>query len=468
MDANQHFSLHHAFFDAWLDRLSSVSAPDVLTKKHSLNSQQNYYQPDAQVLFGGKIYTQFSPQLDTSEAMLIYKGHICALGSLMEIKQLLNNQGISASFSELKPNEVIVPSFIESHCALINAALLKQWFHFGPFGFHTEWLIEMPNYNINYIARAALYLDKSLNAGEWLLGYGLDSSKILCAQETIQDVLLTLQVPRPIVILDSHKALAYVNRSAMVAIYKALPYSIKEHSLGQEQFISQIEAQGGVIDEQLLWVINALPEHTIHQHVTNLLQSLDSILTLACDSGVANIISTDNHPFSLQLIEYYKQHFSQLLITTKTECEHKTSDCRACISAGLINQPDGSACQDVSFNLGVYRGVQTQDDLLSQLQTSNTHSWCSDYPFEPLSPLRVAFHLSEFGVDNGLQTKSSRVGAFAAITQSKHVFGSDGGLHKKGLANYVVLSEDPFSDKCKDLREVKVLKRVYQAPLIAH
>ena len=406
MVANSHFqfSLQHQFFDALLDKFSELISVKSLIQLHNPNitmPNKSYSAMKACVYFGGRFYSFEGEGFKISEAMLVYQNGEIYFGPFKQIELLLQEHKISADFIELASEQTVIPSFKKRKLSLVTAALLQQWFHFGPFGFHGEWLKEMPNYNMGYIERAVLYLDKSLAPNEWLLGYGLQTLIMPTSDTTlsVSSLLSRLDICRPICILDAHTPFAYINDIAITQIFDSLESKLTKKFGNKEAFHQLIKEQGGLCNEQLLWLVDVFPNQQFQLHAFNLLNTIEKMITNSSSLGISSIELEDTHPFSLALINYY-------------ESLHKT-----------LFQKKSTAIE--------FGGKYTQ---IKQ-----------SYPIEPLSPLREVYHLAK-------SYKLHNLEAVLKVCDKK----SDN-LH----TNYILLDRDPSATPTEDILSLQIIKNFY-------
>ena len=398
------FSLQHQFFDALLDKFSELISIESLIRSHNPKiTQKNeaYSVINASVYFGGRFYSLEGSDFKLAEAMLVYQSGETYFGPLKTIGRLLQENHISAEFIELAPEQTVIPSFKKRKFSLVTAAILQQWFHFGPFGFHGEFLKEMRNYNMSYVEKAVLYLDKSLTPNEWLLGYGLHTLNIPAPDKTpsVSSLLNRLDICRPICILDSHTPFAYINDIAMSQIFDSSKSKLMAEFGNREEFYKLIKEQGGLCNEQLLWLVDAFPNQQFQLQAFNLLNTIEKMITNSRRLGITTIELEDSHPFSLAFIKQYKTYHKPLFQTNITASE-----------------------------LG---------DKYSLVRKS--------YPIEILSPLREVYHLVKSHKCNNLE-------AILWVCDK-----NPNNLH----CNYILLDRDPFNMSMEELLSLQIIKSFY-------
>jgi len=408
VNARLQFDLHHAFFDALLDKVSALITVNSLTQfhYHEFRKQpQKQQQPSQKVFYGGRFYKACDGTDAFYEALLLNDKNEHWFASLEEIKSHLNKHNMNASFIELAPNQTVIPSFQKNNMNLVTASLLLQWFNFGPFGFHIEWLKEMPNYNGSYITRALLYLDKSLFEKEWLLGYGLHSNLIPISvnQPAIQQIMDSLDICRPICILDAHLPIAYINDICADLVFNGLKKRGHSPYTDFAAFKNQLDEQGGLFDKQLLWLIDILPKEQLLQQVSHLLSTIDDTLCKSREAGFSSIFVNDTHTFSRAIIDFYQDN----LLPVKIES----------VEQATINEN--------------YKAKMAPE-----------------YPIEPLSPFRELFSVMKAKGCN----KEQRTSMQAFCTEAS---GSEGDFQ-----SYLILNEDPFNAYREDLLSIRVLGRI--------
>ncbi|MEQ3514068.1 hypothetical protein ABMY35_12145 [Pseudoalteromonas sp. BZB3] len=407
MVANTHlrFTLQHQFFDKLLDKISSLISFESLTHPHQnrfINQRQDKNGCSSRVLHGGKFYKTLHSADESYEALLISDQTEHWFASLDEIKSFLNQHNMNATFIELAPNQTVIPSFQKTNMNLVTASLLLQWFNFGPFGFHIEWLKEMPNYNGSYITRALLYLDKSLSEKEWLLGYGLHSNimPISGNQPAIHQIMNSLDICRPVCILDAHLPIAYINDITAALVFNELKKKGDSPYTDFTAFKNQLDEQGGLFDKELLWLIDVFPEEQLQQQVSHLLSTIDDTLCKSEEAGFSSILVNDTNTFSRAIIDYY---------------------------------------QDDSLPVKIVRVEPATDSDNYKVKMA------PEYPIEPLSPFRELFSVMKGKGWNKEQRSSMQAFCTAAS-------GSEGDFQ-----SYLVLNEDPLDAYKEDLLSIQVL-----------
>ena len=407
MVANTHlqFTLQHQFFDELLDKISTLTSFESLAHSHHnrfINKRQEKNSCSIKVLHGGKFYKTFNNAEAPYEGLLINDRTEHWFASLEEIKCYLNKHNINATFIELAPNQVVIPSFQKKNMNLVTASLLLQWFNFGPFGFHSEWLKEMPNYNGGYITRALLYLDKSLSEKEWLLGYGLHSNIIPSSdnQPSINQTMNNLDICRPICIFDAHLPKAYINDITAELVFNNLKKRGDSTFVDFAAFKDQLDEQGGLFDKQLMWLIDILPEEQLLQHVSYLFSTIDDTLCKSRKAGFNSIFVNDTHAFSREIIDYFQYDSLPVKIMS--------------VESATDNEND---------------------------KTNMT----PEFPIEPLSPFRELFSVMKA---QELEKKQRT---------SIHAFCTEISGSGRDLQSYVVLHEDPFKASKEGLLLIQVL-----------
>lgn len=405
------FSLQHHFFDALLDKVSEFISAETLISSHQPHSfllHDSTVTASPIVYLGANIYKSVGEECEKFEALLVCSESGMRFSSLENINGYLKENGITASFVRLDEQQAVFPSFCKKDYSFFLSALLQQWFNFGPFGFHVEWLTEMPNYNANYIAKALLYIDKSLSNNEWLLGYGVHSKLIPKGdtEPSINCLVNQLDICRPIAILDAHAPIAYINDIAAELIFDVMSKRKKSAFKSRAAFDKLLKEQGGLFDEQLLWLVEALPHEQILQHAYRTMKVIDDDLQKCSELGITHLILNDNHAFSQSIIDYYQ---SLPLPITIEQQQFDRIDYR-------INK-----AQQVNF------------------------------PFEPLSPMRI---LSTSLGKSCLQREEAVAELCSHFEKDK--------CRQDRATEYLLLSHDPMTVSSEDILQCKVLKKISQ------
>lgn len=403
------FSLQHHFFDALIDKISEFISAKTLLSSHKIDPLLLKNQTDIAspvVYFGAEIYKKVGDYSEKFEAVMICPELGVKFSTLDEITAWLEQNALTASFIQLDEQQSIIPSFYKQDFTLVTSAILQQWFNFGPFGFHVEWLQEMPNYNANYIARALLYIDKSLSSNEWLLGYGVQSQNIFITEHepSISGLVNSIDICRPICLLDAHAPFAYINDIAAELVYETLAKGKRKVFKNKQAFKQLLAEQGGLYDEQLLWLIDVLPEAQLQQHAYRVIKAVDEILLKSKEFGVTTLFVNDSHPFSQEIIHFYQAQSLAIAIE------------------------------------------KSQFDIESSL---NFMKLATSYPFEPLSPLRTLCILPTHCHTSRQQTLAS----LCLDMSDEHR-----NLSKK--QQYLILSHDLMAAAKEDILQSKVINHI--------
>ncbi|CAM4151705.1 amidohydrolase family protein [Pseudoalteromonas byunsanensis] len=472
------FSLNHIFFDSLLDRLSEFSLA-----LEPVRSQRPSIAPNNQV-FLGKIYTQFYPTVETVEAMLVSNNKVVILGSHHDVQRYVARLDINVRYQYLGEEQVLCPGFIEPNMNLVISAMLQQWSHIGPFGFDCGWQKLMPNYGLNYIARALLYLDKGLKPKDWLLGYGLYSvlldESAQTSQHNVYELIQQVCIDRPVAILDATSAIAYVNDSALEAIYAYLENHAANPFSSKAIFFDLVRRQNGLLNEQLVWLVEALPEDQLRRQLMNMFAQIDSLIERARSSGITHIGTIDSHPFARKVLTQYQQTNPAINLVEPKHSWLQELNSLACLSTHhQAVQP--AANRSIAINIGEvgycgydwvksYHGQSMLQPCQQLMEQGYNVCLQSGFPVLPLSPLRAAeqacSRMMEYAP--GCYTRDERVllpdqclskpQSLNAITKAAadHL-GFNLGILKEGdTANFVHLSADPLA-KSSNFRELAVV-----------
>ncbi|MCF6435750.1 amidohydrolase family protein [Pseudoalteromonas sp. MMG022] len=472
------FSLNHIFFDSLLDRLSEFSLiPEPASNQTSAPVAHNQ-------VFLGKIYTQFCPTVETVEAMLVSNNKVVILGSQHEIEQYITRLDMSVRYQYLGEEQSLCPGFIEPNINLILSAILQQWSHIGPFGFDCGWQKLMPNYGLNYIARALLYLDKGLSAEDWLLGYGLYSVLLDESAQTSQDDVFQLVqqvcIDRPVAILDATSAIAYVNEAALEKIYSYLQHHDANPFASKAMFFDLVRRQNGLINEQLVWLVEALPARQLKRQLKSVFIQIDEIVARAYSLGITHMGTIDTHPFARKLLNLYQKTNSAISIMEPRNSWLQELNSLACLSE-QYTKVEPAANRSIAINIGEvgycgydwvksYHGQSMLQPCQQLMDQGYNVCLQSGFPILPLSPLRAAeqacSRIMEYAP--GCYTRHERVllpdqclskpQSLNAITKAaaEHLGSNLGTLKEGETANFVHLSADPLASN-SNFRELAVI-----------
>ncbi|WP_172971558.1 amidohydrolase family protein [Pseudoalteromonas sp. A25] len=463
---SSYFSLNHIFFDGFLDKLSSLP----LAQSRSIDSHTPTESECC--VFYGKIYCQFEPCVEVAEAMLVKNGLVKVLGSAQQVDDYINLSGLKPRFQYLDERHVICPGFVEPNMHLVISAILQQWSNLGPFGFDCTWHKLMPNYSFCYIARALLYLDKALSQPkDWLLGYGLCSGllghNINDNRKEVYDLINQLNVKRPVAVLDANKAMAYINEPAQELIYEYLTCSGTSPFTSKKIFKEFVDNQKGLYNEQLLWLVGALPDLQLQTQLDNIYEYLDKIVNLALRQGVTHIGIKDTHPFARRILAEY-QPANINLVEPRDNWIYALNSLD-CINSDL-NAINDHTDRSVVINIGDvgycgYEWVQSyhgQSLLLPcQQLVAQGYNVClqSGFPMQPLGPMRAAeqacTRIMEYApgcytrherslLPEQCLTKEQSLNAITSASAT-HLGCEGGKLQVGGQANFVHLSDDPLA-----------------------
>ena len=486
----QGFSLDHLFFDGLLDKLG-----DYLPKALTAISSDNYKDLCAQscqhqlvhIIHGGRVYSDFDEQAHYEDAMAVYNGKVLALGPLDEVRHRVYQMGFMATYYRLKSSEVVTPGFIEPHCHLVTSAVLQQLFHFGPFGFYCRTDKFMTDYNMSYVLRSVLYLDKAINDTQWLLGYGLYSNFLMSDDvldtHDVHKSLQTLSISRPVIIFDAQQPLAFANQAALEQVYKYLVLNHVGLFKSKQDFFTTIAEQGGLKGEQLLWILEVLPVRQFQQLSTALIQNIDDVLTHAKNQGITHLGYVDSHPVALSLLSAYSQQQPKVnLINAMTTWIN--ASCQCGFELGVTDSSKSIIDNSIALNIGdvgylgfewvqSYHGGQTLQPCQSLLKQGVNVCLQSGFPMLPLSPLKNAqqatsremeyaphcYTANERILDKKqcfTRLQSLRSISSAAASHLK-IYPQAGRLFVGGRANYLVLSNDPLQCSDFDMRHIQVM-----------
>ncbi|KAK6517073.1 hypothetical protein TWF506_006951 [Arthrobotrys conoides] len=158
------------------------------------------------------IITMANDRLSPVEALAIHKGKVVAVGSLASVRK---KAGERRFFWNLH-KQVILPGFVEPHLHVMLSALLKGYFlDISP--------LRAPSFES---AMKQLRDElKTLKAGEWLLAYGYDPSRLNWHDLSKEDLDKEVSSTTPIVVINASGHLAYANSLAFqeVGITKNTP-----------------------------------------------------------------------------------------------------------------------------------------------------------------------------------------------------------------------------------------------------
>lgn len=490
MDDIQHkqlgFSLDHVFFDGLLDKLG-----DHLQKALIAISSDNYKDRCAQscqhqlvhIIYGGKVYSDFDEQAHYEDAMAVYNGKVLALGPLDEVRDCVYQMGFMATYYRLKSSEVVTPGFIEPHCHLVTSAVLQQLFHFGPFGFDGRTDKFMTDYNMSYVLRSVVYLDKALQDTQWLLGYGLFSSLLMSDDvldtHDVNNSLQTLSISRPVVIFDAQQPLAFANRAALEQLYKYLLLNQVGLLKSKQDFFTTIAEQGGLKGEQLLWILEVLPVRQFQQLSTALIQNIDDVLTHAKNQGITHLGYVDSHPVALSLLSAYSQQQPKVNLINATTTWINAS-CKCDFELGLTDTSKSIIDNSIALNIGYlgfdwvqsYHGGQTLQLCQSLFNKGVNVCLQSGFPLLPLSPLKTAQQATSREMEYAPHCYTTQVRTLykkqcftrlqslksisSAAASHLKIYPQAGHLFVGGQANYLVLSNDPLQCSDVEMRHIQV------------
>ncbi|MBD1582882.1 amidohydrolase family protein [Pseudoalteromonas sp. S16_S37] len=483
--ASSCFSLNHIFFDGLLDKLSELSFCSAYASNQYSSNDPN------SIVFYGKIYCQFEPYVEVVDAMLVRQGKIEALGSVQEVNDYLSKYALKVRVQYLDERQSICPGFVEPNIHLVMSAVLRQWSHLGPFGFDCSWQKLMPNYSVSYIARAILYLDKGLAPQHWLLSYGLYSGLLghnsKESRREVYALIKQLNVQRPVAIFDAGSAIAYVNDAALELIYDYLKSSGACPFSSKAQLKEMVDNQHGLQNEQLLWIVGALPTSQMQSYLDSIFVNIDKIIDTAIRQGITHLGVIDTHPFARKVLSEY-----QLATQNINLIEPKNGWLREINSLACLNHDSSidsfTASRSIVINIGDvgycgYEWVQSYhgQSLLQPCQqlVSEGYNVClqSGFPAQPLSPMRAAEQASTRVMEYapGCYTRHERVllpDQCLSKSQSLHAITHAGAMHlgcETGRlevgnhANFVHLSDDPL-DTNYCLRDIAVINCYTSTP----
>ncbi|AOT07599.1 hypothetical protein [Pseudoalteromonas luteoviolacea] len=480
----QNHPMESAFMQTWLNRLADKYSPCLFTQCGNGNNEQsseNYID-----IYDGRhekaIYVDVSHTPDRQEALAIYDGKLLDSGKFTDVYENAKKYTAMVRCHRLQPGEVIAPSCVSVHSYLVESALCRHYADIGLFGLCGSAKRVYHDYNLVYILNTLDYLNSSLEKDDCLFCFGLDPYLVNWDKpldELSVESLDALSLGRPICIVSSNFSVAYVNTQLLD--------KIQNSAIGRTPsfngFIDSVKALGFVNAEgmsllpwafsnkELLWQLSALPK------------TFEYIVEQAQKQGISHFeVALQSHFVEL-LLEKLSMCFpiTQSFSTYYTYQSHIDDHARIDQCEVMKLSQLGRLDKKTSVGIAVgrlatcgYKWVNDYhyDELFVPCNSILSHgcNLClhSDFPREPLCPLRLAdiaigrdieampnnYSCDERTLDTGQCI--SPIEALKAITYGAAIHAKIAGYNQiNGVAHYMKLDGDLLSVN-KPWRDMKV------------
>ncbi|CCQ11816.1 hypothetical protein PALB_27170 [Pseudoalteromonas luteoviolacea B = ATCC 29581] len=334
----------------------------------------------------GKIYSGY----EQYDELVIYKGKVIFIGSQHQGEHSIKSLNMNSVVEEivLKPEQCVVPGFILPKIDLGTGLTVSNWLHLGPFGMHGAWHHPIPNYNLNYLAKAITYFDRSLRDNNWLLGYGLDLNLLSCLpwSEKRDESFLTfidgLKLARPVCIFEKSGKKAFINTLAATAIFLNFTELERAFFPDLRSFIRFIETEKGIRSSHFEWFTGAVEEGKVSDANKSIILTLDRFKAEALKWGITSF--GINEPPSLYTL--IKQHFYPINVVNTEVIEQNDDDI-------LFVYPDNNDFDGYYLRQkGSLDRLKTHLSLHSRRVLNRLVCGC-EFPNRPLGTIRFLKHV---------------------------------------------------------------------------
>ncbi|WP_141685241.1 hypothetical protein [Pseudoalteromonas luteoviolacea] len=486
----QSHPMESPFIQTWLNRLADKYTPDLFTpslqSQCSSESEQQVDIYDAR--HGSVIYTEFSDTVKTAEAIAVQNGQLVGVGHFHEVYKAVKKTDGLVRFHQLQSHESMMPSCMSVHCYLVESALCRHYADLGLHGLSGVATRVSQNYGCDYVFNALTYLDSSLKKGDCLFCFGLEPYLLNWGKplEALSvQALDAIGINRPVCIVSSDFSSAYVNtqlidRVKASALGKSPSFKSFIESLKQFSFVT---AEGMSIlpwafrDNELVWQLSELGcafdgiiEQGEKQGVCHFEAAIQSqfvalLFDKLVESSTRQCSFSTYDTFQCHIDELARLDHCEVLKSAQlTRLSHQTS---VGLSMGRLATSGFKWVNDYHFN-------EILVPCKSVLQNGCNLCLQSNFPSEPLSPLRLAEIACERDIEampahytseQRTLDPSERVTVVQALHAVTHGAAQHINMCKYNMigeaANYMVLSCDPLCSGDR-LRDVK-LKPVRQS-----
>ncbi|NRA52962.1 MAG: amidohydrolase [Gammaproteobacteria bacterium] len=257
---------------------------------------------------GGTIRPMIGGNTANVEAVGFANGQVAAVGSKYDVSAKMKALGMQPeNHFILKPDETLLPGFIEPHVHIVPTALTMGWHNFGAF----EGQDLKTDYNLHGFIETLQNISNKQSAG-WILATGVDPSLMpfqtaLDGSQQLVDINVTtldqLALEQPVFLTAASMHTAYVNTKALELIAKKQGLNDQE----TQDFIAKITKQGALQElAQMLPAYNAIPEFQLVEMEAGLFEHIKSIFSTANERGITLMYDAGMLPIMKQMLNLYR------------------------------------------------------------------------------------------------------------------------------------------------------------------
>ncbi|WP_155732956.1 hypothetical protein [Pseudoalteromonas luteoviolacea] len=481
----QSHPMESPFIQTWLNRLADKYTPDLFTP--SLGAQSSSESEQQVDIFdarhGSVIYTEFSDTVKTAEAIAVQNGRLLSVGHFHEVYKTIKQTEGFVRIHQLQSNEAIMPSCMSVHCYLVESALCRHYADLGLHGLSGAATRVSQDYSCDYVSNSLTYLDSSLSKGSCLFCFGLEPYLLNWGKplESLSvQALDALNIDRPVCIVSSDFSAAYVNTQLIDRVkasalgkspsFKSFIQSVSKHSFVTAEAMSILP--WAFNDHELIWQLselsasfNGIIEHAKMQGVCHFEAAIQSqFVALLFDSLVA---SEPQKRCSFSTYETYQCHMDELArldhceVLKSAQLSRLSQQTSVGLSMGRLATSGFKWVNDYHFN-------ELLVPCKSVLRNGCNLCLQSNFPSEPLSPLRLAEIASErdieampahYTCEQRTLDPSERITLVQALNAVTHGAAQHINMcNYNGVgseANFMILGCDPLCSGTR-LRDIKI------------
>ncbi|MBQ4877808.1 hypothetical protein J8M21_11385 [Pseudoalteromonas luteoviolacea] len=479
----QNHPMESAFIQTWLNRLADKYSSNVFSNFSSGSASANteMFIDVYDSRYEGAIYRDFLNSDSKVQALSICNGQLLNIGTFDVVYQDVKRRPNMLRVHSLQEGEVITPSCVTVHSYLVESALCRGYADVGLFGLCGSDKRVMHDYNLSYVFNTLDYLNSSLDKGDCLFCFGLDPyllnwGKPLSALNV--SALDELALSRPVCIVSNNFSMAFVN--------SALLEKIKQSAIGRSPafsgFIESIKTLGYVDAEGMSILPWAFSDKELLGQLGTLPTTFDTIVNQGKKRGIShfevalqshfvellfdNLIqsTSDKHRFSTY--HTYQTHIDDLArvdhceVMKISQLERLDEKVSVAIAIGRLATCGYKWVHDYHY-----------EELFVPCNRilHNGSNLClhSDFPREPLCPLRLAEIATERDIEAMPKNYScdertldpgqclTRLKALVAITHGAARHAKVASFNELGgAAHFMKLDHDPLIDNTR-WRDIK-------------
>ncbi|MCF2857157.1 hypothetical protein L1286_06730 [Pseudoalteromonas sp. SMS1] len=466
------------FMQTWLNRLADKYTPDLFSNSGASRAprRNDMYVDIYDARHGSVIYSEFSESVKTAEAIAVHNGCIVALGHFNQVYQAAKHTDSMVRIQQLQPTESIIPSCVQAHCYLIESALCRHYADLGFYGLNGAATRASQDYRDDYVLNALAYLDGSLAKGDCLFCFGLDPYLLNWGRPLEHLTVAALDglgLSRPVCIVSSDFSSAYVNSK----LIERVTNSALGKSPSIKSFVDSLCTHGFVTAEGM----SILPWAFSDKELIWQLSELDTALNLIIEQGKKQGVCHFEAAIQSQFVALL---FNSLVDTVSDLCTFSTYPTHQChidelarldhcevIKSAQLHRLSGRTSVGLSVGRLATSGFKWvndyhYDELLVPAKSILKHgcNLClqSNFPSEPLAPLRLAEIASEreielmpaqYSCEQRALDPSERITLVQALNAVTHGAAAHINMkefnHINSIANFMIISCDPLCSEAR-------------------